>query len=211
MSGPAPALRIPANYGLRLPESWWNLDLDPSTRDGSIRRRIMEDVGEDIPADAREGLDSLIRAARRSAREAHARGALQFAGMFDLMEDGSVLIGNVMVLRFDLPEDAPADLTELMLAYAVRGARNPIGKGTRARQSEIIELPHAGPAGRATSVEDIDFYGRGRARVAIMQTIVPVPGTGSILVVAGTTPNLTLVDPFFDMFDAIASTLKFDV
>ncbi len=204
----------PTVYGLRFPVSWWNLDLDPSTRDASIRRRIEAGLGDDARARAtpeeRAGLDALIRAARRGAKEAHARGALQLAGMFDLLEDGSALIGNVMVLCVNLPEGASPDLTELMLAYAVHGARNPLGKGTRARQNDIIELPRVGPAGRATSVEDIDFYGRGWARVAIMQTLVPLPGTDSLLVVAGTTPNLTLVDPFFDMFDAITSTLTFD-
>ncbi|MFJ3233689.1 hypothetical protein [Streptomyces sp. NPDC086787] len=211
MSGPASATQTPNTYGLRMPESWWNLDLDPSTRDASIRRRIMADIGDNVPADAREGLDSLIRAARRSAREAHARGALQFAGMFDVLEDGSFLIGNVMVLRHDLPEGATPDLAELMLAFANHGAGNSLGKGTRARQTGVVELPHAGPAGRVTSVEDIDFYGRASIRVAIMQTIVPVPGTDSILVIAGTTPNLPLTDQFFDVFDAIAGTLKFDV
>ncbi|MGP4112114.1 hypothetical protein ACTWP5_14510 [Streptomyces sp. 4N509B] len=205
---------VPAAYGLRFPASWWNLDLNPNTRDAAIRRRILSDLGGEAaltsaPADARAGLESLIRAARRSAREAHARGALQLAGMFDLLEDGSVLIGNVMVLCVNLPEGTTPDLSELMLAYAVQGARNPLGQGTRARRNEIIELPHVGPAGRATSVEDIDFYGRGWARVAISQTVVPVPGTHSLLVVAGTTPNLTLVDAFFDMFDAIAGTLTF--
>src|SRR4051812_23995193 len=123
MTGPATA--VPANYGLRLPASWWNLDLDPNTRDASIRRRILADVDRDsASAEEREGLDSLIRAARRSAREAHARGALQLAGLFEVLPDGAVLIGNIMVLRVNLPEGASVDLTELMLAYAVHGARS---------------------------------------------------------------------------------------
>src|SRR4030095_2208961 len=92
-----PPPSAPSAYALRFPASWWNFDLDPSTRDASIRRRILAGVDEQ-KAD-RALLDSMVRAARKAAREAHARGALQLAGMFQVMDDGSPLIATTMVLR----------------------------------------------------------------------------------------------------------------
>ncbi|MFF8373611.1 hypothetical protein ACF05W_33030 [Streptomyces lydicus] len=69
----------PAGYTLRFPDSWWQLDLDPSTRDASIRRRI-EDQVKQAPQLSREQVDALIRTTRRTAREAHAQGALRASG-----------------------------------------------------------------------------------------------------------------------------------
>jgi hypothetical protein len=152
----------------------------------------------------------MVRAARKTAREARALGALQLAGMFEVMEDGSPLIATTMVLRVIPPEDASPKLSEMMISYALRNARNPLGRNTSGNQAEIIDLPHAGAAGRATSIEDVDFYGRGKVRMAIMQTVVPVPVSGDFLIIASATPNLNLMDEFFDVFDAIGGTLTFE-
>ncbi|MFI1393700.1 hypothetical protein [Streptomyces sp. NPDC020681] len=207
----APTVSAPTHYFLKFPESWWNLDLDPSTRDASIRRGIQANLAMSGGAKAGpEQVDSLVRAARKSARSAHARGALQMAGVFDLFEDGSTLIGTSMVLRVVPPPEEPPELVDLMLAYAVRNAKLPLGKNTPGNQTDMIDLPYAGPAGRVTSVEDIDFYGKGWVRMAMLQTVVPIPGTADFLVIAGSTPNLTLMEPFFEVFDAIAETLRFE-
>ncbi|MFE6178857.1 hypothetical protein [Streptomyces sp. NPDC056464] len=204
---------VPGRYFLRFPGSWWNLDLDPSTRDAAIRRRLLEGLepsrpGQPLDRETAELADALVRSARKAARQAHARGALQLAGIFELF-DGAPLIASTMVFRVSPPKDTEAALCDLLVAYAVRNAGLPHGRGTRANGAEFIELPLAGPAGRVTSVEDVDFYGRGWVRMAIMQTVVPIPGTRDFLVVASTTPNLTLRDEFFTVFDAIAETLFF--
>lgn len=199
---------VPTGYALRYPESWWHLELDPSTRDATIRRRLLAGLDEET-AD-RDLVDSMVRAARKAAREAHARGALQLAGMFELMDDGSPLIGTTMVLRIISPDEDPPDLSQLMVSYAIRNAGLPLGKNTSANQADLIELPLVGPAGRVTSVEDIDFYGKGWARMAIMHTVVPVPESGDFLVIASSTPNVGLTDEFFEVFDAISGTLKFE-
>lgn len=51
--------------------------------------------------------------------------------------------------------------------------------------------------------------GRGTVRTALMHTVVPVPNSRDFLVVSSSTPNLSLVDAFFDVFDAISGTVRF--
>jgi hypothetical protein len=115
-----------------------------------------------------------------------------------------------VVSRITPPPDSVPDLPSLMTAYAVRNAALPLARGTAANRVEMIDLP-SGPAGRATSVEDLDFQGRGTVRMAIMQTVVALPGTEDLLVISSATPNLGLTDAFFDVFDAVAGSLAFDV
>ncbi|MET7503092.1 hypothetical protein [Streptomyces microflavus] len=208
-AAPRPA-SVPVRYLLGFPETWWNLDLDPSTRDGSIRRRVL--AGLEGSGAGPAVVDRMVRTARKSAREAHVRGALQLAGTFEVLEGGTTLIATTMVLRLAPPPDVVPDLSQLMLSYAVNNARNPLARksGGKGHRTDVIELPHAGTAGRVTYLEDVDFYGKGWARMAIMQTIVPVPETDEFIVIASTTPSLGLMDEFFGVFDAISNTFRFE-
>jgi hypothetical protein len=42
-----------------------------------------------------------------------------------------------------------------------------------------------------------------------MHTVVPVPHSRDFLVVSSSTPNIGLTDAFFDVFDAISGTVRF--
>jgi hypothetical protein len=198
----------PEQYTLRFPNSWWHLDLDPGTRDASIRRRI-EAQSEGRESISREQVDSLVSSTRKIAREAYAQGALQAAGMFQFLDDGSSLIATTVVLRVQAPEESSTDLSELLLPVAMKNAGNPLGRGTPANSVDVIELPEIGSVGRVTAIEDVDFQGKATVRNAMMHTIVPVPHSRDFLVISSTTPNLALVDEFFEVFDAISGTLRF--
>jgi hypothetical protein len=82
-------------------------------------------------------------------------------------------------------------------------------RGTPANRAEVIELPEVGPVGRVTQIEDVDYWGRGTVRTALMHTVVPVPHSRDFLVVSSSTPNIGLTDAFFDVFDAISGTVRF--
>ncbi|MFJ4827289.1 hypothetical protein ACIP5L_28890 [Streptomyces bacillaris] len=206
----APPPSVPLRYLLGVPKTWWNFDLDPSTRDASIGRRFRAGLkGADVDPSV---ADRMVRAGRKAAREAHARGALQLSGILEVLGGGTTLIATTMVLRLSPPPEAAPDLSQLMTSYAVHTARNPLARaaGGSVGKAEFIELPHAGQAGRVTYLEDVDFYGKNWARMAIMQTVVPVPGTDDFLIIASSTPCLAFTDEFFGVFDAISGTLRFE-
>lgn len=197
----------PTRFTMGYPDSWWTLDLDGHSRDAAIRRMI-EAQAEGADAD-REVIDALIRSTRKTAREAHARGALQVAGMVKFTEAAATLSATTVVLRVAPPEDSSTDLAELLIPVALKNSENPMGRGTRANKVEMVNLPELGAVGRATSIEDVDYWGNGTVRTALMHTIVPVPHSRDFMVVSSSTPNLGLVDAFFDLFDAISGTLRF--
>ncbi|MFE4017347.1 hypothetical protein ACFXPZ_07970 [Streptomyces sp. NPDC059101] len=196
----------PAHYKLRYPGSWWYLDLDPSTRDASIRRRI-EHQARGVPQLSRERLDGLIRTTRHTAREAHARGALQAAGMVAFPGGDSMLSATSVVVRMPVPDDQSADLAEVLFGAGMQ-ADGPQSSGYPPREVELLELPEVGPVGRIASIEDIDYKGT-PVRTALLHTLFPIPGRREYLVVSSSTPNVELKDQFFEVFDAIAGTLRF--
>ncbi|MFG2297772.1 hypothetical protein [Streptomyces sp. NPDC048603] len=206
-AAPAPQSAAPRRFTLRYPDSWWKLDLDPRTRDAAIRRAVDDQI-KGLQAD-RARVEAAVRDARKVARDAHARGALQTAGMIVFTDSGESLVANALVMRVSPPPGHSSDLQELMLPVALENAKNPLGKGTSAHRAEIIEVPELGAVGRVTQIQDIDYHDRGTVRTALMHTMVPVPHSRDLLCVSCSTPNLSLVDAFFDVFDAISSTLRF--
>ncbi|MGD6747577.1 hypothetical protein ACOKM3_37735 [Streptomyces sp. BH106] len=197
----------PARYTLKYPSSWSHLDLDPNIRDVAIRRRI-EEQAKGIEVD-REQVDSLIRDTRRSAREAYAQGALQVGYMLGFLRDGSTLNATAMVLRARIPDGEATELTQMMLAAGMRNSRTSVGRHSELNRVEIMELPEVGSVGRMTSIEDFDYFGQATVRTAVHQVVIPVPSSRELMILAGTTPNISLAAKFFEVFDAIAGTFRF--
>ncbi|MGW2719120.1 hypothetical protein [Streptomyces sp. NPDC001492] len=197
----------PARYTLKYPSSWSHLDLDPNTRDVAIRRRIEEQAkGVEVE---RERVDALIREIRKSAREAYAQGALQVGYLLGFLPDGSTLNATAMVLRTRIPEGEPTDLPQMMLAAGVQNSRTSVGRGSDLNRVEIMELPEVGSVGRMTSLEDFDYFGQATIRTAVHQVVIPVPSSRDLMVLASTTPNISLAEKFFEVFDAVAGTFRF--
>lgn len=197
----------PGRYSLNFPSSWEHLDLDPNTRDASIRRRIeAEAAGLDVP---REQKDTLIRDTRRWAREAYAQGALQIAGLVRFLADNSTLNATTLVLRTRIPEGESTDLVEIMTSAGLQNHRTSVGRGTDANTVEVVDLPEVGSAGRMTSVEDLDYFGKATVRTAVHQIVIPVPSSRDLMVLGSSTPNISMLEDFFKVFDAIAGTFRF--
>ncbi|MFC9133311.1 hypothetical protein ACFT4A_41610 [Streptomyces sp. NPDC057099] len=201
----------PAGYTLRFPDSWWHLDLDPNTRDASIRRRIESQV-EKAPQLSREQVDELIRSTRRIAREAHAQGALRASGMLRILNAGSgplVLSATTAVLRISVPEGQSEDLADLVVAAGVQLGTQAEGTGLPPGEVELLELPQVGAVGRITRIEDVDHKGT-PVPTAMRHTLIPVPDSRDYLVLASSTPNVDLAEQFYEVFDAIAESFRFE-
>ncbi|WP_240979867.1 hypothetical protein [Streptomyces sp. HNM0574] len=201
----------PVGYGLRFPDSWWHLDLDPATRDASIRRQI-ESQAEGAPQLPREQLDSLIRTTRQTAREAYGQGALQASGMLRILKAGTaplVLSATAVVLRMTVPEGESEDLADLVVGAGMQVATAAEGTGLPPGEVELLELPGVGAVGRITRVEDVDIKGN-RVPTAMRHTLIPVPHSRDYLLLACSTPNVDLAEQFYEVFDAIAASFRFD-
>ncbi|MDI3422324.1 hypothetical protein [Streptomyces luteolus] len=202
----------PARYRLRLPASWWHLDLDPNTRDASIRRRVEAQVRH-VPQLTREQVDELIRNTRRTAREAYAKGALQAAGMLRILGTGSsgplVLSATSLVLRISVPEEQADDLAELVVAAGIQLSKDAEGTGLPPGEVELVEFAGVGGAGRITRIEELEHKGR-RIPTAVHHVLMPVPNSQEYLVLSSSTPNVHLADQFYDVFDAIAESFRFE-
>lgn len=72
-----------------------------------------------------------------------------------------------------------------------------------------MELPQVGAAGRVTRIEDVDYQGT-PVPTAVRHTLIPVPNSRDYLVLASSTPNVDLADQFYEVFDAIAESFRFE-
>ncbi|MFH8567782.1 hypothetical protein [Streptomyces sp. NPDC017993] len=201
----------PAGYKLRFPGTWWHLDLDPNTRDASIRRKIESQV-KSAPQLSREQVDDLIRSTRRTARDAHAQGALQASGMLRILSAGNgplVLSATALVLRVSVPEEQSEDLADLVVAAGLQVGADSEGSGLPPGEVELVDLPLVGSVGRITRIEEVELKGQ-RTPTAMRHTLIPVPNSRDYLVLACSTPNVHLAEQFYEVFDAIAASFHFD-
>ncbi|GAA1610270.1 hypothetical protein [Actinoplanes couchii] len=196
-------------FAIAYPQSWWSVNLHPSVRDAEIRKRLLHGLSGPEQAQHADAIRDAVRAARKWAAACHDQGALQFYGFFDLV-DGIPLTALTMVLRYVVPEDEEVDLGDLMVGFAMHNAGTPLGKGTAANRTEILDLPNAGPAGRFTAIHEVEIEGIGTTRFSVMNTIVPLAGTREMLIVTSVTPNVDFADPFLALFEQIADTLTLE-
>lgn len=196
-------------FSIAYPNSWWRVDLHPAVRDAEIRKRLLDGMTDRDQARYADDIRDAVRAARKWAAACYEQGALQFFGFFDVI-DGISLTALTMVLRYVVPDDEELDLADLMVGFAVHNAGVPLGKGTAANRTELLDLPNAGPAGRFTSIHEVDFEGLETTRFSVMNTIVPLPGTREMLIVTSLTPNVDFADQFLVLFEQIADTLTLE-
>ena len=197
--GPATDDRAAGFFALKLPDSWFQLDLRPSTRDDSAKR-LVDERARSQP-DLWKHRSDLVRVIRRQAREAWETGALYCAG-FALVVGDQIIPGSLTVSVIPPP---PAGSALDSIAQLLP-ARDPDADGDPWMQRRAVQLPDAGPAVRSQGVADVRLPGGGVLRTIIMQTFVPLDAE-RILLVAATSPALDLVEPLLELFDAVTSTL----
>ncbi|MFD4410368.1 hypothetical protein [Streptomyces sp. NPDC058476] len=200
-------------FRIKVPETWWEFDVRPESRDDSIRRMVNERVQQH--RELAKYRDTYTAFLQKSAADAWKSGALYCGCMAETFGGDTPITGSVTVSIVggrsqqtgEPLSNAPATIAGQL---AVREAKQ---EGDAWRKVTTVDIPGVGPAARTYGIEDIavpdDSLNR-TIRAVLMQTFIPVPGQeGKVALVAGSSQVLDLADSFFDIFDAITSTFRF--
>ncbi|MCH5676106.1 hypothetical protein [Streptomyces gilvus] len=199
-------------FRIKVPESWWEFDVRPESRDDSIRLMVSERVRQH--PELAPHRDTYVTFLRKAAADAWKSGALYCGCMAESFGGETPITGSVTVSLVGgrTREGAPlsTDPAAIAAGLAPKEARK---EGDSWRKVTTVEIPGVGPAARTYGIEDIavpdDALNR-TLRAVLMQTFIPVPGQeGKVALVAGSSQVLDLADSFFDIFDAITSTFRF--
>lgn len=207
MTVPGQATGESVGFSVAVPSAWFEVDLHPATRDQSIRA-LVEDRVRDLP-ELREHSAAIARLLRKQAREAWDSGATYCASMVEPTEDGPVT-ASLTVSRIGGPTpgrpERDALVQDVLGTLTTKQARTEDDTWTTVTTVEVTEV---GTCARAYGVEDIELpEDAGWVRVVQMQTFVPLPASGAVLVVSCSSPVLPLAEALLDLFDALTGTLR---
>ncbi|MGX9874326.1 hypothetical protein ACWIG2_13230 [Streptomyces cellulosae] len=199
-------------FRIKVPESWWEFDVRPESRDDSIHRMVTERLR--AHPELAPHRDTYITFLRKAAADAWKSGALYCGCMAETFGGDTPITGSVTVSlvggRTSKGNPLPTDPEAVIAQLAVKEARR---EGDSWRKVTTVDIPGVGPAARTYGIEDVPVPGDelGRTiRAVLMQTFIPVPGQeGKVALVAGSSQVLDLAESFFDIFDAITSTFRF--
>jgi hypothetical protein len=204
MTGPAVAgLEGRIGFSLTVPDSWFEVDVHPATRDESIRRLVEDRVrGHQEMWEARHGITRLLR---RQARRAGEAGAAYCACMAQPTDDGAITASVVVSLvRGPVGATESGDPSGFIAERLTPVPRD----GDVFTSVTTVDLPGAGPCARAYGVEDVQVDDDGYVRTVFMQTMVPTPGFNKVFLVSASSPVVALAPELHDLFDAVTGTFR---
>ncbi len=204
MTGPAVAGHEGRlGFTITVPDTWFELDVAPATRDESIRRLVEERVRDHHEMwQARHGITRILR---DEARKAYDAGATYAACMAMPTEDGAVTASVVVSLvRGPVGATAEGDPVGSLVDRLVPVPPTDDGRFTSVT---TVELEEAGTAARSYGVEDVPVDA-GYVRTAFMQTMVPVPRMNKVFLVSASSPVVPLAAELHDLFDAVTGTFR---
>ncbi|GLY08167.1 MULTISPECIES: hypothetical protein [Actinoplanes] len=198
---------VQTGFGINIPESWFEIDVHPDTRNTAISAMVSERtraVPELVPHRA-----TLTRLLRGLARTAHANGAA-FCGVMAEGFDGAVLTGSITVTIVRPPgnEVDAAEIRHHLSAKARTG-------DPEAPWRDVVQaaMPYiAGTVPRTQGIEDVALPdAEGWVRSVVMQTYVPFPGPNPewVALITGSSTMLPLADDLLELFDAITGSFRF--
>ncbi|MFI7138839.1 hypothetical protein ACIBQ5_14070 [Streptomyces massasporeus] len=199
-------------FRIKVPESWWEFDVRPDSRDDSIRRMVSERVRQRPELEQHRG--TYVDFLQKAAADAWKSGAMYCGCMAENFGGDTPITGSVTVSlvggRNERGEPLSNDPAVIAGQLAVKEAKR---EGDSWRKVTTVDIPGVGPAARTQGIEDIAVPGDAlnrTIRAVLMQTYIPVPGQeGKVALIAGSSQVLDLADSFFDIFDAITSTFRF--
>lgn len=203
MTGPAVAgLEGRLGFSLTVPESWFELDVAPATRDDSIRRLVEERVrGHQEMWQSRHGIARILR---DEAAKAWETGATYAACMVQPTDDGPITASVVVSLvRGPVGATAEGDPTGALLDRLAPVPPTDDGRFTSVATVEVDGVRGA----RSYGIEDVEVRG-GYVRTVFMQTMLPVPGMNKVFLISASSPVVPLAAELHDLFDAVTGTFR---
>jgi hypothetical protein len=207
MTGPATlGLDGRLAFTITVPESWYEIDLHPATRDRSIRVLVEERVRGNQPM--WEQRQAIIRLLRQQARSAWEAGAA-YCACFAIPTDDGPVTGSVTVSLVRGPaggmleDDRTDQLAGLFHSTPRTGELEPFSTVTE------VQIPTVGACARSYGIEDMTLDDdRGIIRAVFMQTAAPVPGSNKVFLVSASSPVVVLAGELHDLFDAVTGTFR---
>lgn len=203
MTGPATAgLDGRLGFALTVPESWFEIDVEPATRDESIRRLVEDRVrGNDTMWAVRHEITGLLRQQARQAWEAGATYAASMA----VPDDGGPITASVVVSLVRGPVGGGSD--DVAALVAERLAVVPRTDDGRFTSVTTVDLPTVGICARSFGVEDVPVD-QGFVRTVFMQTFAPLPHLNKMFLISASSPVVALAEDLLDLFDAVTGTFR---
>ncbi|WP_103504808.1 MULTISPECIES: hypothetical protein [Streptomyces] len=197
-------------FSIKVPDSWWEFEIRPETREDSIRR-IVEERMRATPemAPHRDTIRTFLRA---QAREAWDSGAAYIGCMADTFGGEVPITASMTVSLLSARNEDGSTLSTDPAEIAGQLKSITAKKPTDAwRKVTTVEIPGVGTTARTYGVEDIRFRQDPRPmRVVLMQTYIPVPGSANrVALVSGSSHVTEIADSLFEVFDAVTSTFRF--
>lgn len=196
------APRPPIGFRFDVPDEWTVLDLEPATSDRWIESFLAERSAT-VPGAAAQ--EPWARQVLQQMIEQHRRAGVLFAAFLaSRMPAAPALVDAGLALAWQ-------ELTSMDLDALDRFCREDKpgpGEIPAARQVCRVRLRH-GDAIRVRSRQSAPApLGSSRRPVAIVQHLIPVPGTGWLAVFSLTTPHLELAETYAALADLVAGSLE---
>jgi hypothetical protein len=180
----------PGDYRLLVPGSWYRISLGGADRHQAITALVNRQFRnvDNVPELKKNARSSL----RRIADAAAANGGIEM--YVSLQTAAGFPLPASLVVSLTPPHDDPAAaVPPQRLVRSLRGTD---------RQVTIADLLHAGQAVRALRP------GTPAEPETLLDMHVPVPSSSSYLILSFSTPLTQLAGPMTELFDTIASTLR---
>jgi hypothetical protein len=179
------------------PGDWCDLDLDPATRHGSIRRAVRRAVGAD-PGLAANAV-RLIGLLDDVARRAYDSGAFFCSSLVMGRAETGLLVANMLMQITPDAEPPPTSASpfDVCSGLAAAVSCDPAWVGA---EVTVVALPLVGPAVRVEIV----------AGGVCVQYLVPVPDSARQIVLTFTSPSAPYTAALIGLFDSMASSFALE-
>lgn len=194
----------PLRIAMATPTNWFNLDLSANAMTSA--RKLVESLVAGQPNTDQKLKLQMIGTLQSQVRKARSQGGV-LAAFWSLGLGGHAIgasvIAAVAPLGPDVPltDDGGVDLTVAVAAVSSKQAPGGVLVGT-----STVDLP-VGPAIRVHKRQVAEAMGS-KHDTEVVQYFLQVPGERRLVVLTFSTPTLELAEALFELFDAMAASLR---